>query len=147
MKTNKVWLWIAGIAGIAGVAYIFIKGSNKQQDAKKIEVKNTSNELQKESKPEEKDGSLEGVVKNVSNAVISSVLAVAGGWMKYKVNTQQTGLNVRKSPDGSSQIVATLPKDSVVYGRSSKIIGWMEVSRDGKKSIGYSSSAFLTSQK
>jgi uncharacterized protein YgiM (DUF1202 family) len=64
-------------------------------------------------------------------------------WGKYVVKTSGTTLNVRTSPDGSASIIDKLANGSTIYARQSTNPSWLEVSKDGKTSLGYSSKTYL----
>ena len=67
----------------------------------------------------------------------------SGEWKNYKVNTIASPLNVRKSPDKSSEKIGSLPKGSTIKARPSSSFGWYEYSSDGENISGYVSQQYL----
>jgi len=61
----------------------------------------------------------------------------------YAIQTSGSNLNVRDNPKTSGKLVKTLEPFISIYARNSGTKGWMEVSEDGKKVIGYASSDYL----
>lgn len=142
MEKNKVILWIGGIAATLGLIFIAVKNSNRKQDEKKVRT-DGGETLPAPVEPETPQAPPVNLLDAATQGIVKAVRNIVGKFMKYRVNTKETALNVRQKPDGSSRIVSKLPKDSKIFARSANVIGWMEVSKDGKKPIGFVSSAFL----
>jgi len=65
------------------------------------------------------------------------------GYEDYVVTTQRSNLNIRQNPDSVAKIVGSLSKGSEIKAKPSSVAGWLEVSKDGVTSLGFSSEAFL----
>lgn len=142
MEKNKVILWIGGIAAILGLAFIAVKNSNRRQDEKKLRT-DGGDGLPAPVEPETSQEAPTNLLDAATRGIVKAVKQIVGKFMRYRVNTKETALNVRQKPDVGSAIVSKLPKDSKIFARSADVIGWMEVSKDGKKPIGFVSSSFL----
>ena len=147
MKNNKTLYWIAGITATLGGIYLVVSWYNRKQEEKKQgilskEPVNVSPESEPKVEEDKRDG-ISKLLDATTQGVVNAVKNVTSRYMKYRVATKETALNVRQNPDGNSRIVSKLEKGSLIFGRGSKVVGWMEVSKDGKKSIGFVSSAFL----
>jgi uncharacterized protein YgiM (DUF1202 family) len=62
---------------------------------------------------------------------------------KYIVTTQSTPLNVRETPSASGKKIGSLKKGQQVLLKKSKTDGWMELTTNGKVTMGYVSSEFV----
>lgn len=63
---------------------------------------------------------------------------------KYVVTTKTTNLNVRETPSTSGKIIGKLNKGQQVLLKKSTTDGWMELTTNGKVTMGYVSSQFVT---
>lgn len=61
----------------------------------------------------------------------------------YVVATSSGNLNIRKSPNTSSAIIGSAPKNSKIKARPYKTAPWYEYSVDGKNVSGYVSGDYL----
>lgn len=147
MKTNKTLYWIGGIALTIGGVYILVNWYNKMQDAKRNALSQNAGTspggTNASTPPSNTNNSF---LDMWSKGVVAGVNKIMGTYLKYKVVTQNDPLNVRQKPDASSVVVGKLPKDSIIYAKKSNVMGWMEVSTDGQKPLGFSSAAFLKYQ-
>ena len=149
MKQNKILLWVAGIAAVVGGVFIAAKAFNRKQDEKKQDaVGNQPVQADQqtpalvEKQEQSKDG-IKSLLDAATQGIVKGVKNITSRYMKYRVITQETALNVRQKPDGNSKVVAKLQKDSFISARSSNVVGWMQVSKDGKTALGFVSSSFL----
>lgn len=146
MKQNKILLWVAGIAALLGGVLIAVKAFNRSQDEKKQGVVGNQPDQQTPTSPAKQEESKDGYTKlldSMTEGIVNGVKNITSRYMRYRVTTKETALNVRQKPDGNSKVVAKLQKDSSISARSSNVVGWMQVSKDGKTAIGFVSSSFL----
>jgi len=146
MKQNKILLWVLGITAVVGGALIAVKAFNRSQENKKKGAIADQPDQQTSAPVEKQEQSKDGITSlldNMTQGIVNGVKNITSRYMKYRVITKDTALNVRQKPDGNSKVVAKLQKDSSIMARSSNVVGWMQVSRDGKTDLGFVSSAFL----
>jgi uncharacterized protein YgiM (DUF1202 family) len=65
---------------------------------------------------------------------------------KYIVTTTSTSLNVRETPSASGKKIGSLKKGQQVLLKKSTTDGWMELTTNGKVTMGYVSSQYVTKQ-
>lgn len=130
MKKSNVWV-VVGILAVAGLGvYYYNKLKKRNKDIVPIE-------------PIEPVDVVPSPIGGGIGSGIASAVAFITNFKDYSVETKTTGLNVRNKPDAKGKLVASLPKGSTIKAKASGVRGWMEVSKDGKTTLGYVSSAFL----
>jgi len=143
MKNNRVVLMlIGGVAALGGIYYGWSYLRRKKLEKNQGIITDT-NTTTPDGKPDETKDGYTKLLDGMTQGIAKAVKNITSGYMKYAVNTKETKLNVRQKADGNSKIVGKLNKDSVILARSSNVVGWMEVSNDGGKPIGFVSTAFL----
>lgn len=121
MKKSGIWV-VLGILAVGGVGYFLYTKMKKNKGA----------------------ASKNGL--GVEDLIPAPSPSVSSEWKDYIVTTATSSLNVRRTPDISGSFVTSLAKGSTIKARPSAVSGWMEVSRDGVTSLGFSSSAYLTAK-
>ena len=136
-------------AALVGGVFIAAKAFNRKQDEKKQDVvgnQPVQGGNQTPTAADKQDEGKDGYTKlldSMTQGIVNGVKNITSRYMKYRVNTKETALNVRQKPDGNSKVVAKLQKDSSIFAKSSNVVGWMQVSKDGKTAIGFVSASFL----
>lgn len=130
MKKSNVWSVLGILAALGVGVYLYNRFKKKKEDIIPIEPVTPSDIV-----PAPISGGI--------GSGIASAVAFITNFKDYSVETKTTGLNVRNKPDAKGKLVASLPKGSTIKAKASGVRGWMEVSRDGKTTLGYVSSAFL----
>ena len=146
MKSNKTLYWVLGASLTLGGLYLVVSWFNRSQEQKKQGILSKAaenlNEVEPLSGKDNRDG-MSKILDATTQGIVNAVKNITTRYTRYRVSTLETALNVRQKPDGNSRIVSKLEKGSLIFGRSSKVVGWMEVSRDGIKSTGFVASSFL----
>jgi uncharacterized protein YgiM (DUF1202 family) len=84
--------------------------------------------------------------KSQDDKTLSTTTESGSDYEKYVVTTQSTTLNVRETPSPSGKKIGKLNKGQVVLLKKSAIDGWMELTTNGKATMGYVSSQYVTKQ-
>lgn len=124
MKKSSVWTLVALLVG-GGLVYYYISKKKKREDKE--------NEIDVNELPP-----MGGIGSGIASAI-----AFITNFKDYSVETEKGGLNVRNKPDAKGKLVASLPKGSTIKAKASGVKGWMEVSKDGKTTLGYVATAYL----
>lgn len=140
MDKKQYWT-IGGVALLlVGVYIVYDSFFKKKED--------------KVTKPNKKEDGVLGTLSSAGSTITSSVGGVASNIVQfvttyndYIVTTQKTGLNVRQKPDINSKIITSLPSGSTILAKASGNKGWLAVSKDGDKLLGYVSQEFLKIKK
>lgn len=145
MKNKATLYWIGGVVLALGGIMIAVRALNRRADKNKPVV---TPPLVDEAAPAAptQPAVVEGkkdIITAMADGVVNAVKNITSRYMKYRVATKETALNVRQKPDGTARVVSKLPKDSAIFARTTDVMGWLEVSRDGKKPLGFVASTFL----
>jgi hypothetical protein len=127
MKKDTI-IRIASILGVATILYIVYR---------------------KVVRPIVKDGKSDDVTPQdgtTPTPITPTTTPTNSDYEKYVVNTQSTPLNIRKTPSPSGKKIGKLDKGQVVLLRKSTTDGWMELTTNGKVTMGYVSSQYVTKQ-
>ena len=126
MKKDNI-IRIASIVGVVGVLYLVYKKLIKPM------VENGKSGGGKSDDKKADD-------KKVDDANAST------DYEKYTVTTTTTNLNVRETPSANGKKIGSLTKGQQILLKKSTTDGWMEFTTNGKTTMGYVSSQFVTKQ-
>jgi uncharacterized protein YgiM (DUF1202 family) len=147
MQNKTTIYWIGGFVLVLGGIIIALRAIKQSQERAKLDGNappppRTDQSVAAEPPVAGGDGYTK-LVDNVTQGIVNAVKNITGRYMKYRVATKDTALNVRQKPTEYARVVSKLPKGGTIFARTTSNIGWLEVSVDGQKPIGFVSSTFL----
>jgi len=148
MQNKTTIYWIGGFVLVVGGIMLALRAIKQSQDRAKLggntPPQPTTAEGNAPAQPRVEGGDgYKKLLDSMTEGVVNAVKNITGRYMKYRVSTMDTALNVRQKPTEYARIVSKLPKGGTIFARTTSNIGWLEVSVDGQKPIGFVSAAFL----
>lgn len=95
-------------------------------------------------RPIVKEDEVDGGSSEETTTTTTTTTTNDSGYEKYVVTTKSTPLNVRETPSANGKKIGKLDKGQEVLLKKSTTDGWMELTTNGKVTMGYVSAQYVT---